>query len=126
MHKDEEKQNDVINMAWTPLRLILSLLVLALFGANVRLGEAMLAIDRRSIVAEYNPSRNASSPTTPMQVGNGNFAFGADVTGLQTFEPFATLSSWGWKNDSFPPGVTLEGILNWQGTYLDTHGRLVE
>lgn len=61
-----------------------------------------------------------------MQIGNGNFAFGADVTGLQTFEPFAILSSWGWKNDSFPPGVTLEDILNWHGTDLETHGRLVE
>lgn len=37
-----------------------------------------------------------------MQVGNGNFAFGVDVTGLQTFYPFATLSSWGWHNFSLP------------------------
>lgn len=108
------------------MQLILSLFALALFSANARLGEAMLAIDRGSLVAKYNPSRKSSSPTTPMQVGNGNFAFGADITGLQTFEPFAILSSWGWKNDSFPPGVTLEDILNWQGTYLDTHDRLVE
>jgi hypothetical protein len=37
-----------------------------------------------------------------MQVGNGNFAFGVDVTGLQTFYPFGTLSSWGWHNFSLP------------------------
>lgn len=61
-----------------------------------------------------------------MQVGNGNFAFGADVTGLQTFQPFATLSSWGWKNDSFPPGKTLQDIENYKGTSWLNHGRPVE
>ncbi|GAW03948.1 hypothetical protein LENED_005703 [Lentinula edodes] len=53
------------------------------------------AIDRHSLVTRYNPTRITSNPTTPMQVGNGNFAFGADVTSLQTFLPFATMSSWG-------------------------------
>ena len=75
-------------------------------------------IDRHSIVSRYNPKRNASSTggnATPMQVGNGNFAFGADITGLQTFQPFAIMSSWGWKNDSFPPGKTLEDILEYHG-----------
>lgn len=43
-----------------------------------------------------------------MQVGNGNFAFGADITGLQTFLPYGILSSWGWHNFSLPtaPGQT--------------------
>ena len=36
-----------------------------------------------------------------MQVGNGCFAFGTDITGLQTFVPFATMSDWGWKNDQY-------------------------
>ncbi|OBZ77833.1 hypothetical protein A0H81_02150 [Grifola frondosa] len=45
-----------------------------------------------------------------MQVGNGFFAFGADVTGLQTFLPFATMSDWGWKNDSLPAGTTLRTL----------------
>ncbi|KAL0958940.1 hypothetical protein HGRIS_014255 [Hohenbuehelia grisea] len=83
------------------------------------------SIDRRSIVARYNPVRNASSTTTPMQVGNGNFAFGADVTGLQTFQPFAIMSSWGWKNDSLPPGKTLADINNYRGTTWSNHGRPV-
>jgi hypothetical protein len=84
------------------------------------------AIDRHAIVSRYNPTRNVSSTTTPMQVGNGNFAFGADVTGLQTFQPFAILSSWGWKNDSLPANVSMDDILNWNGTEWFTHGRLVE
>lgn len=61
-----------------------------------------------------------------MQVGNGNFAFGADATGLQTFQPFATLSSWAWKNDSYPDGTTYDDIENYHGTSWLDHGRPVE
>ncbi|KAF8882131.1 hypothetical protein BD779DRAFT_1802445 [Infundibulicybe gibba] len=69
------------------------------FFVNLAVGAV---IDRHSIVTRYNPQRNASSQLTPMQIGNGNFAFGADITGLQTFQPFAIMSSWGWKNDTLP------------------------
>lgn len=83
-------------------------------------------IDRHAIVSRYNPTRNASSSTTPMQVGNGNFAFGADVTGLQTFLPFAIMSSWGWKNDSLPEGRTWEDVEDYEGVRWDLHGRPVQ
>ncbi|KAJ9158366.1 Six-hairpin glycosidase-like protein [Coniochaeta hoffmannii] len=58
-------------------------------------------------------------------VGNGNFAFGVDVTGLQTFNPFGTLSTWGWHNFSLPttPGQT--SIDDFTGLDWWTHGRLV-
>lgn len=68
----------------------------------VPLAHAGIPIQRRNIVERFNVHRNASSDTTPLQVGNGNFAFGADVTGLQTFHPFATMSTWGWHNFSLP------------------------
>ncbi|KAJ3887862.1 hypothetical protein GG344DRAFT_80328 [Lentinula edodes] len=61
-----------------------------------------------------------------MQVGNGDFAFGADVTSLQTFLPFATMSSWGWKNDSPPPNRTMEDVHNYKGESRCNHGRLVQ
>lgn len=80
-------------------------------------------IDRRAIVSRYNPTRNVSSLQTPIQVGNGGFAFGADVTGMQTFLPFAIMSSWAWKNDSLPPGKTEADILNYKGGTFDYHGR---
>ncbi|KAF9557582.1 hypothetical protein CPC08DRAFT_640114 [Agrocybe pediades] len=83
-------------------------------------------INRHEIVSHFNPSRNASNPTTPMQIGNGNFAFGADITGLQTFLPWAILSSWGWKNDSFPEGITQADIDAYRGETLDNHGRQVQ
>lgn len=59
-------------------------------------------IQRRQVVERFNVHRNASSNSTPLQVGNGNFAFGADITGLQTFNPFAIMSTWGWHNFSLP------------------------
>ncbi|KAF1938054.1 hypothetical protein EJ02DRAFT_505641 [Clathrospora elynae] len=59
-------------------------------------------IDRKSIVQQYNLRLNQSHPYSPVQVGNGNYAFGVDVTGLQTFLPHNTLSSWGWHNSSLP------------------------
>ncbi|KAI1293293.1 Six-hairpin glycosidase-like protein [Xylaria venustula] len=82
-------------------------------------------IDRKAVVRAFNPRRNASSATTPLQVGNGNFAFGVDVTGLQTFSPFATMSTWGWHNFSLPttPGQT--SVEDFVGLDWWTHGRLV-
>lgn len=71
-------------------------------------------INRRQVVERFNVHRNASSSTTPLQVGNGDFAFGADVTGLQTFSPFATMSTWGWHNFSLPTTsnqTSLDGML---------------
>ena len=73
---------------------------------------ASCKIDRRKVVQFFNPHRNASSDTTPLQVGNGNFAFGVDITGLQTFSPFATMSTWGWHNFSLP---TKEGQTSIEG-----------
>ncbi|GKZ29662.1 hypothetical protein AbraIFM66950_005943 [Aspergillus brasiliensis] len=80
------------------------------------------SIDRAQVVSRFNPCRNASSTSTPMQVGNGNFAFGADITGLQTFLPYGILSSWGWHNSSLPANFTPSDFtgLDWW-----THGRLI-
>lgn len=64
--------------------------------------EATFPINRQEVIQTFNVHRNASSSTTPLQVGNGNFAFGVDVTGLQTFSPFASMSTWGWHNFSLP------------------------
>ncbi|KAI1447556.1 Six-hairpin glycosidase-like protein [Annulohypoxylon stygium] len=82
-------------------------------------------INRRQVVRSFNPHRNASSQTTPLQVGNGNFAFGVDVTGLQTFSPFATMSTWGWHNFSIPTTVGQTSVNDFTGLDWWTHGRLV-
>lgn len=58
----------------------------------------------------------------PLQVGNGEFAFGMDITGLQTFAPFNTMSQWGWHSSPLPRGQRVE---DFQGQVWDTHGRPV-
>lgn len=73
---------------------------LTLLAAGLTAAASSSRIDREQIVRSFNPHRTSSSDETPLQVGNGNFAFGADITGLQTFRPFATMSTWGWH--SFP------------------------
>lgn len=82
-------------------------------------------IDRQSIVQQFNPKLNQSHPYSPLQVGNGNIAFGVDVTGLQTFLPHNTLSSWGWHNSSLPTTPNQTSISDFTGQDWWTHGRLV-
>ncbi|KAK3986236.1 Six-hairpin glycosidase-like protein [Cladorrhinum sp. PSN332] len=89
------------------------------------LAEAISVERRRQIVQEFSVRRNASSETTPLQVGNGNFAFGADITGLQTFKPYAILSTWGWHNFSLPTAPGQTSPEDFTGLDWWTHGRLV-
>lgn len=102
-------------VALCPLILVLSS-ILTLVSAE---------INRKAVVTAFNPHRNASFTETPFQVGNGDFVFSVDVTGLQTLQPFNTLSSWGWHNSSLPttPGQT--NISGFTGLEWWTHGRLV-
>jgi hypothetical protein len=72
-------------------------------------------IDRHALVARHNPRLSAIDPHAPLSVGNGRFAFTADITGLQTFEslyhekgiPLETLARWSWHSDPNPNGFTL-------------------
>lgn len=64
-------------------------------------------IDRYALVSRNNPHVTAIDTMASLTVGNGRFAFTADVTGLQTFPetyskgvPLGTMSDWGWH--SFP------------------------
>ncbi|KAL5342035.1 Six-hairpin glycosidase-like protein [Aspergillus crustosus] len=85
----------------------------------------MLMLPRQSIVSKYNVVRTnlINNETTPLQVGNGDFAFGVDNTGMQTFLPFNTLSSWAWHNDSLPTNG--EQLSDYTGVEMLTHGRNV-
>ncbi|KAI0449297.1 Six-hairpin glycosidase-like protein [Xylaria acuta] len=82
------------------------------------------SINRQAIVSRYNIVRTAliDSNTTPLQVGNGNFAYNVDNTGMQSFLPFNTLSSWAWHNDSLPDK---EDVNDYHGVVTLTHGRNV-
>ncbi|KAI3548807.1 hypothetical protein CSPX01_02830 [Colletotrichum filicis] len=86
---------------------------------------ALGSIDRQRVVSQFNVVRTSliDNNTTPLQVGNGNFAFNVDNTGMQTFLPFNTLSSWAWHNDSLPTNG--EKLSDYTGVPMLTHGRNV-
>jgi hypothetical protein len=63
-------------------------------------------IDRKALVTRHNPVLHKLDVDAPLTVGNGGFAFSADITGLQTFAehyhrrgiPVETLSRWAWHS----------------------------
>ena len=79
-------------------------------------------IDRQSVVERHRVISDSTHPNSPAQVGNGEFAFGVDFTGLQTFVPFNTLSHWSWHSFPLPKG---QKAGDFKGLMLDTHRRMV-
>jgi len=86
-------------------------------------------IDRRAVVTRHNPTVTAFDPRSPLSVGNGEFAFTADPTGLQTFPqlyektlPLCTQSQWGWHTTPNPTG---QGPADFRFAKYDTFGREV-
>lgn len=62
-------------------------------------------LNREAIVRSLNPHNESIDVHSPLTLGNGDFAFTADVTGLQTlyeeyadFCPLLTMSSWGYHS----------------------------
>lgn len=89
------------------IRLFLScLLCVACFAAP---------IDRQALVQRHDPVLRAVSPSSPLSLGNGGFAFTADVTGLQSLQalhtregmPLETLGRAYWHSEPNPEGYTL-------------------
>jgi hypothetical protein len=60
-------------------------------------------IDRHALVTRHNLEWN--DPHGQVPLGNGEFCFNADATGLQTFGG-NTLSHWAWHSAPLPPGCT--------------------
>ena len=65
------------------------------------------AIDRKALVQRHTITNTAFDSLSSLSVGNGQFAFTVDATGLQSFPalyakgvPLGTESEWGWN--SFP------------------------
>jgi hypothetical protein len=83
---------------------------------------AEAGIDREALVSRHNVVLTKFDGERPLQVGNGEFAFGMDATGLQTFAPFNTMSQWGWHTSALPAGQKVE---DFEGQVWDTHGRPV-
>jgi hypothetical protein len=86
-------------------------------------------IDRRALVRRHQPRVKAFDPFSALTVGNGNFAFTADATGLQTFIdeyreefPLCTCAHWAWHTTPAPGGVRAEDLRYRQ---YESHGRRV-
>ena len=86
-------------------------------------------IDRFALVSRHNPVLHKFDPMSPLSVGNGEFAFTCDVTGLQTFSelykdamPLCTMSQWGWHTTPLPEHLKGKEL---RLTNYDTHGRQV-
>ncbi|KAA6352626.1 hypothetical protein EZS27_000078 [termite gut metagenome] len=96
-------------------------------------------IDRHALVERNNPHVRAFEKLSSLSVGNGNFAYTVDATGLQTFPelyaagvPLGTQSQWGWHNFPNPKGYKHEETLKsynfrgWEEPYsvqFNTPGR---
>jgi hypothetical protein len=65
------------------------------------------AIDRHALVTRHNIGWN--DPHGEIPLGNGEFCFNVDATGLQTFSG-STLSHWAWHSAPLPPGLTLADV----------------
>ncbi|WP_208585511.1 glycoside hydrolase family 65 [Gracilibacillus suaedae] len=58
-------------------------------------------MDRKSVVQKHNPKIHQIESLSPLSIGNSEFGFSVDFTGLQTFPqlyetPLGTQSNWGW------------------------------
>ena len=70
----------------------------------------MTPIDRRALVSRHSIDWPSLSGQIPL--GNGNFAFNADGTGLETFGG-NTMSHWCWHSFPLPAGTTEKDIHPW-------------
>ena len=106
--------------------LIFILLFIALFSFSNCSAESK--INRKKLVERHIPSVDTLDILSPFTVGNGEFAFTADITGLQTFSgeyengiPLGTLSQWGWHSIPNTENYSLDQTLE----NFDTYGRTV-
>jgi len=102
---------------------------LQLAGASFAARAADGAIDRRNLVRRHNPTLTTLDPRSPLSVGNGEFAFTADITGLQSLPqpyetgiPLCTQSQWGWHSAPLPDGLAGAQL---RLENFDTYGRPV-
>jgi len=87
-------------------------------------------IDRHALVTRHDVVVTNFNGWCPLSVGNGEFCFNVDATGMQTFPeafdqttPLGTLSDWGWHTFPNPNGWDIDHFQFRQ--YKDLNGREV-
>lgn len=91
-------------------RYLLFSLLVTLFGCN--------AIDRFALVNRHHVVITDIDPLNSLTVGNGEFAYTADITGMQTFPSDyekgispGTFSQWGWHSFPNPQGYSSADVV---------------
>ena len=90
-----------------------------------------MSINRKELVTRHNPVIGSFNPWAPLSVGNGEFAYTADFTGLQTFAeefsaiPLCTMSQWGWHSAPFSRERLGCDLTDLEFEHYDTYGRVV-
>lgn len=100
------------------MKILLFCSLLVMFGACTHPVQ-QISIDRKALVNRNNPQFSAFDSLASLSVGNGEFAFTVDITGLQTFPdaykkgvPLGTQSQWGWHSFANMDGYRHEETLS--------------
>ncbi len=88
-------------------------------AADVAPAPADTPIDRHALVTRHNIQWNQVAGQIPL--GNGEFCFNADGTGLQTFGG-NSMSHWGWHSFALPAGWTSDRVPA-TGTFQQGHNQ---
>ena len=104
-------------------------LFLCLFLLSINSCKNNSSIDRFALVNRHNIENTVIDSLNSLSVGNGEFAFTVDITGLQTFPdsyvrgiPLGTMSDWGWQTGENPENYQISELYK---TY-NIHGRQVD
>jgi hypothetical protein len=108
-----------------PVYKVLLLLLIILSSCNNK----NIKIDRVGLVTRNNIKNSLIDSLNSLSVGNGEFAFTVDITGLQTFPEFyskgislGTMSNWGWHTSENPENYQLNDVYK----NYTVHGRNVD
>ncbi len=112
----------------TPIFTVALCQVLILLISGCTSSEMNEPINRLALVDRHRIVVNEADTLASLSVGNGNFAFTTDITGLQTFYreyengvALGTMSNWGWH--SFPDTAGYDLTETYR--YFDVRGREV-
>ncbi|WP_438862396.1 hypothetical protein [Neptunicella sp.] len=109
------------------LIVVTSLIILSGCGSNSKSDHK---IDRHALVNRHNPQLNQIDLQSPFTVGNGQFAFTADVTGFQSLAtsyfnqgtPLETKARWAWHSRPNPANYKLQDAAK----SYDAYGKKVD
>jgi hypothetical protein len=83
-------------------------------------GNHIYHINRHEVVKRHAITLSEADSLNPLTIGNGEFAYTVDITGLQSFPeyyekgiPLGTQSQWGWHSFPNPGNYTLNDVMQY-------------